>query len=1008
MKHQINFVTKLFVVTVVLLLTMGTTAMGQLLKLDEPFDYGTTPNADILLVSTGWLRHSGAAGPAYDPSSLIYSGYAGSDVGGRVAHTNGGSGVNDGDVNKPFTSVTGNGVVYVSALVNLASAKATADYFFHLSTNPLSTSYMLGRVTARTNGAGWSLGLSKTSASPVLDNTVLNFNTTYLVVLKYTLNTTTTSDDEVTLYVYDSGVPATEPGSPIVTVGPTGNGVSGDPTGIGSIAIRQGTNTPTGFIDGIRVGTQWDSVVTYDASKVISANSEIIGAGNEADTIHYTAYQASAINATTDGLRVWSFTITDGASPMHDDDPLPTILNSVIIDKGMGNFPEWGSTIRQAALFDGSTKIAEVSVTGETITFAGLNYNVGDNSLATLDLYLTFEATATDQWRYVFQITNSNVTVGAGSSNFSAFPAQISGTTGWQNKVDVVASKLTFSVDPPATVAQNNPFTVHTKAMDVNNIEDYDFTGDVTLSVAVGTGNLSATSGLTKAAVIGNTEWTDVVYDKVETGVQIQAASGTLTPGTSAAFDVVALSAASDIIDGPDVIVTPMESTVDTYGEQVEVFNMTIRDGGGTPDGDGVATKITGITFVPSGPNTIADWSDAIAGAELFNGVTSLGTATINAASLVFSGSPLVTVPDDGSVNVQLFIYLKNSITAQIDNQAFNFMVNQNSGITVDPTGSLFSGAGNEVNSTVAVDVEATALHFVGTIGNQKSGVGFNTQVKGTDLNGNLDVDFLSTVTLTVNSGTGTISGATSSPAVSGFATFTGTIITGGGSHTLQAAYDVMSTLSNSFVVDQPATFKVASAGLAKALTVPDTLVWNNTTTWTVTAGYDLDGIPDANDDVILDNEFRTGSYVVRFGPSVRDTAKSITIGYVGNTNTIEALIPQNNTVTSAFVVGDAVAGNIDLMVMEGGRFVNASGISGTILSVRGYSPATDTVWVRSGGKILWATKASSSGLYRSAQRVDGDYGIVEFDVPKQRNLLLFIQRRLLSELSLQRKQCGR
>ena len=223
--------------------------------LNENFDYGGSDNPDITSVSS-WVRHSGTQGPRYVSAGLSYSGYVSSGIGGAINFTNGSSGVNDGDVHRTFDSVTTTNNIFVSFLVRVDTARATADYFLHLGPKTLGTTFR-GRVFARTNGTGWSLSLSKFNETPASSTTVLNLGQTYLAVLKYSFNTTTNDDDVVTLYLYDSGVPSSEPGSPLVTLGPTGSGTSGDPANIGSVAIRQGLNTPYAFVDGIRISTSW-------------------------------------------------------------------------------------------------------------------------------------------------------------------------------------------------------------------------------------------------------------------------------------------------------------------------------------------------------------------------------------------------------------------------------------------------------------------------------------------------------------------------------------------------------------------------------------------------------------------------------------------------------------------------------------------------------------------------------------------------------------------------------
>lgn len=261
---------------ILLIILLALNINAQNLWLEENFNYGATNNPDITVVAPSWVRHSGTQGPQYNASGLTYTGYPSSGIGGALQFTYGSSGVNDGDVHRKFPdSVTTNQNIYVFALVRLDSARTTADYFLHLGPYTIWTTFRL-RVFARAFGSGWAIGLSKSTETRVEDSVnVLNFNQTYLLALKYNFNTAATNDDLVTLYVYSSGFPLTEPGSPIVTLGPVGANTTGDPTNIGSIAIRQGTNTPSGRIDGIRIGNSWGIIPVELTSFVanVSGNS---------------------------------------------------------------------------------------------------------------------------------------------------------------------------------------------------------------------------------------------------------------------------------------------------------------------------------------------------------------------------------------------------------------------------------------------------------------------------------------------------------------------------------------------------------------------------------------------------------------------------------------------------------------------------------------------------------------------------------------------------------------
>lgn len=237
------------------------------LLLEENFDYGTSDNPDITTLAPSWVRHSGSQGPAYVATGLNYTDYPSSGIGGALSFTNGSSGTNDGDINRKFSdSITTAQNIYAFFMLNLASARTTRDYFFHLGPYTIGTTFR-GRVYARSFGSGFVVGLSKSgSTGTIVEDTtvVFNLNQTYLFVLKYIFNPTAADDDQVALYAYDTTFPSTEPGSPILTIGPIGTGVGSDPANIGAVAIRQGTNSPTGVIDGIRIDTSWAQIIPVE------------------------------------------------------------------------------------------------------------------------------------------------------------------------------------------------------------------------------------------------------------------------------------------------------------------------------------------------------------------------------------------------------------------------------------------------------------------------------------------------------------------------------------------------------------------------------------------------------------------------------------------------------------------------------------------------------------------------------------------------------------------------
>jgi len=219
-------------------------ASAQLL-LEENFNYTGS------LTANGWTAHSSAGLNAINTvtSSLSYTNYVSSGIGNMAVIDTTGE-----DVNKTFASVD-TGSVYVSFLVNVQKAKATGDFFFNLGQAAMGTTFR-GRVYVKYDSGSGNIafGLSKSSNAPSYTAFSYNFNTTYLLVLKYTFFA---GDDSTYLFVNPT-INGAEP-APDLTNTTAGN----DLTVAGSIALRQGFNTtaPKLQIDGIRVGQRWLDVL---------------------------------------------------------------------------------------------------------------------------------------------------------------------------------------------------------------------------------------------------------------------------------------------------------------------------------------------------------------------------------------------------------------------------------------------------------------------------------------------------------------------------------------------------------------------------------------------------------------------------------------------------------------------------------------------------------------------------------------------------------------------------
>ncbi len=327
----------LFLATVLL-----NSAFSQIL-FSEDFNYPTkvtgdtiagTANNNSAAGDTTWKRHSGTAGTRavkYNSNSLNYTGYTGSGIGGSVTfqHT-----VGSEDINGYIGSSISSGNVYAAFMLKIDSSggkDTSTDYFFHFcDLYGVSLSNFRARIFACDGSAPnkFRLGLSKGTAAKltaaqvssgakiIYTSSEYNTGQTYLVVAKYKFNTTSTKDDEISLFVIPAGIPTSEPTADISFSDTSFSDLSK----IQSLCIRQGSIGRTaGTIDGFRVFSTWDAataaalpiklnsfnaiglrdVVNLNWSAICSENSCNFIVERSTDGIAYT--EVSSTNATSKG-----------------------------------------------------------------------------------------------------------------------------------------------------------------------------------------------------------------------------------------------------------------------------------------------------------------------------------------------------------------------------------------------------------------------------------------------------------------------------------------------------------------------------------------------------------------------------------------------------------------------------------------------------------------------------------------------------------------------------------
>lgn len=271
---------KRIVYTLVFLgVTLG--ASAQLIVSD---DFSAT--AGSALTSNGWTVTQANTTNIINTVSpgLTFTDYTNSGVGNAAGLTTSGQDIYIGGTGATIDSV------YATGMINVSAAQATGDYFFALLPDNSTTNF-IGRVFIKSTTGGFLMGLSKGSTGTVYGTTVYSFNTTYAFALKYAFRTSTTTDDEVTLYVFSSSMPFTDPTT--AEVGPiTG---TTDAPNISRMVLRQGNaaNAATLVVDGVRLGRPWSNnalpvkYTSFTATKQATANLLKWTTASESNNSHF-------------------------------------------------------------------------------------------------------------------------------------------------------------------------------------------------------------------------------------------------------------------------------------------------------------------------------------------------------------------------------------------------------------------------------------------------------------------------------------------------------------------------------------------------------------------------------------------------------------------------------------------------------------------------------------------------------------------------------------------------
>lgn len=265
----------------------------------------------------------------------------------------------------------------------------------------------------------------------------------------------------------------------------------------------------------------------------------------------------------------------------------------------------------------------------------------------------------------------------------------------------------------------------------------------------------------------------------------------------------------SDIDLGTASMANSISSTATSTGDAVNILNLDFYDFG---SGDMVDTKVTNIRLTPKASNT-ADWTDHIQGLVL----TSDGS-TISTGSVSITDSQIdipinagdFDIADGDSRSLAIAVYLNTSNIT--DGDILSFMVDvDNHNFTTDPSGSAFAndlGGMDFTSNDFTIEVTATQLAF----GTQPSDVVVDEvmspaiSINATDDNGNIDIDYNTTVSLSPSSVSFSAGATSSVTPVNGIATFNNLVFsTAATNETLTANSGGLSTAtSDMFDITEP------------------------------------------------------------------------------------------------------------------------------------------------------------------------------------------------------------
>ena len=421
----------------------------------------------------------------------------------------------------------------------------------------------------------------------------------------------------------------------------------------GSIVVDSVSKDFTTTITGITASSGFDVyfVVEDAASNLSTTPVSLINVRTSdltSDVLAPTTQVSGGdILSSTQGVRqVFKFVIQDDGF----SDYLPTKVTRIWINKGSASFnpADWTTTIRNVLFRTGSRTISlkDLRIKADSIVadIDTTNLRIPDGTQMEITMSIDLRnVSLIDNTQLDFEV-NTNAGKFATSTVGSQFVSPLSNAlTSNVFTIRVNAVQVVFT-NVPTNVDANSDFLVDLQAADIYGNLDVDEASDVTLSLASGGGNLSASStNLTQTLVGGQLSWTDLQYDTSPDFFTVTAHSNTLVDDTTGL-----ISCGYDPMNPSDLIV----SSNMTLSNNLTVNNVHILSTGHLTLGQNVTLTVKGNFTVDDG-GLLND----LGATTVFNGTSGAQqiTGTTTGAITFYNLSVSNTVaPVSGNVDINL------------------------------------------------------------------------------------------------------------------------------------------------------------------------------------------------------------------------------------------------------------------------------------------------------------------------------------------------------------------